>query len=78
MTSDIQALKDWFAQLPRDRQENVLKFLYGKSLKTVNLLEGYYCGPSPALFNTLEKGLYCGPAPSPSSVSVCPTCHQPI
>jgi hypothetical protein len=72
----LDQLKRWFDSLPRDQQEEVVRFLYGGK---VLLQEGRYCGPHPEL---VVKGLHCGPAPQRSvslSVSrVCPTCGRPL
>lgn len=68
----VTALKDWFDELARSEQKDVLAFLYEGYL--VNTGTGYL-GPDPKL---AIKGLYCGPAPSRTSTSnVCPTCGRP-
>jgi hypothetical protein len=62
-------LKKWFDELPRQDQEEVVKFLYaGKML----LQEGMYVGPHP---NAVYRGLHCGPVPA--STASCPTCGKP-
>ena len=77
MSNAVNVLKEWFDNLTREQQEEVLEFLYeGKVL----FKEGRYCGPYPGL---VTKGLHCGPAPlsmtsSSSSRRVCPTCGRPL
>jgi hypothetical protein len=68
--SNVQLLKEWFAGLDRDEQEEVVEFLYGGK---VLLREGKYCGPAPG--TVVSKGLYCGPAPA-VPVATCPTCGR--
>lgn len=68
--SAVGTLRDWFRDLGRQEQEEVLEFLYDRVL----LKEGTYCGPHPGLVS-VQKGLFCGPAPARATF-VCPTCGR--
>lgn len=78
--SVVDNLCEWFEKkLSHAEQKEVLQFLYGDQLKTVQLREGLYCGPTPGLLGSSyrRKGLFCGPEPSSQNVSRCPTCGKP-
>lgn len=71
MSTSVNVLKQWFAKLARNEQEEVVKFLYGgKAL----LRKGMFVGPYPDL---IDEGLHCGPIPT-SSTRSCPSCGRPF
>jgi mobilome CxxCx(11)CxxC protein len=69
----VEALKEWFNNLNKNQQEEVISFLYGDTV----VREGRYFGPAPSIV-LRSKGLYCGPPPSASQLSdeYCPTCGK--
>ena len=70
MSAPVDTLKKWFENLKPSEQQDVLKFVYGRTL----VRKGMYMGPNPSL---IDEGLYVGPAPASSS-SVCPSCGRPL
>jgi hypothetical protein len=74
MSDASNVLQNWFDNLSRDQQNEVLEFLYGgKAL----FQKGLYSGPYPGL---VTRGLHCGPAPqlTANNVRVCPACGRPL
>jgi len=72
MSTPVEKLTEWFADLPHTDKKEVVEFLYGGRGKFL-VQDGIYLGPRPGVVN---KGLYLGPVPSSGS-SACPTCGKP-
>jgi len=72
MSTAVEALTKWFAELSPENKKEIVEFLYGGRGKFL-VQDGMYLGPRPGV---VQKGLFLGPVPSSGSNS-CPTCGKP-